>query len=234
MLAIVLAGTVFLFGHNAVADNRLQVGLVLEPTRINDEAYEFFSSDNVAFGSYGIDIRVLALDTKSGIQLLPMVGYRHGFDEGYPSLWNDTMQTSIRMQDLFGGLRVRGWITPWFGLFGQVNGGVSFLNMEGELDSIDQPGMRALYVDKKAKWTIRGMVGADFRISPTYLKSKCIDKFNFGGEIGFGFVKRGQTNFYPTLEGGDDNSIAVGQTHNFGDINLTGWFIHLGLNFYFF
>jgi hypothetical protein len=219
----------------ARADRHLELTLDVTPTAVLDDSFEFFASSRLAMDSYGADVRFEVADVKDALHILPFISYRYARESGYPEFAdNGAMNTDIRVRDLTGGVRLRGWFLPWLGAFGQASAGATFIDMRGELDQLGNEGMKDTYAAKKTKWNLGASFGAEFRISPNYLKRKKIRNFNVGGEIGFGFIKRGRTNFKPSLSGGDEYSIEADRTVNFGDFDLSGITFNLGLTFSFF
>ncbi|MBN2802900.1 MAG: hypothetical protein JXR91_07385, partial [Deltaproteobacteria bacterium] len=84
------------------------------------------------------------------------------------------------------------------------------------------------------RWNAGAGIGLEFRISPERLKRKGMTKFNFGGEIGVGFIKRGTAEFKPKLSGGDEYSIKDINTASFGTFNASGVTMDMGLILSFF
>lgn len=225
--------TVLLMSIAVSAKPHLEVGAMGTSTTVLDDCFEFFASDYMVLGSYGFDLRVEVAEVKERLHLLPFVTYRYGNSYGAPMITDDYMDTSLDVHDLDVGLRVRSWFLPWLGGYVQLYTGLSHIKMKGEIDQYEE-GMHYLYEDSKNKWNLGGTFGVELRFSPALLKKHNITRFNFGGELGVGFVKRGQTNFTPTLDGGDEFSLNDVQTVNFGDIDLSGVVFQFGFNFSFF
>jgi len=166
---------------------------------------------------------------------VPFIGYRFGLDEGDPFHMIDTR---IVTSDFLAGLRVRGWVLSWLGLFAEAHGGLFWVRLNGEVsdDSYlyeEGAGVRDKYQDDEFTWTAGGLAGLEVRISPRWLKSRGVTWFDFGAELGAGYIRRGAVAFKPELSGGDEHSLPVGQTADWGELNMSGWFVQLGLNFTF-
>lgn len=215
--------------HQAYAERHLEVGGYLTTTTVPDDSFAFFSSDTTVLPQFGPDIRFEVADIRDTVHLLPYLAYRYGAANGDPIINSGIMHTGLILHDISAGLRGRIWILSWLGGYAQVFTGVSFINMEGEIDQNGQTGMHNRYVDDAVKWHVGGGLGLELRVSPRQLEKTSLRRLNFGGEIGMGFVKRMQTNFNPTLEGGDDLSLSNVKTTNFGDIDLSGVLFQMGL-----
>lgn len=224
-----LSAMCLLCASPTAAKPHIELGLNITTTTVLDNRYEFFSSDYLVQDTYGFDVRVEVLEIKKILHLLPIISYRYGSSYGSPMLVGDYMDTILESHDLEVGLRMRGWLLPWLGAFAQLHTGVTHLNMSGELSNSDNPGMRTTYECTKNKWNIGGLAGVEFRISPKVLKRANINRFNFGGEIGVGFLKRAKTNFNPELTGGDENSLDSVQTVDFGHIDFSGVVFQTGM-----
>ena len=234
-IAITVAAALLVAAHAAAADVKIELGLGVTPTELQDTTYEAVSSDDLRLIRAGGDIR---LDTGSvgGIHFVPFIGYRFGYDEGYPLY---VLDTRIMANDFLAGLRVRGWLLSWFGLFAEVQGGLLWVRFDAEVSDDggymydDLAGVRDTYHDDEVTWSVGGLLGAEVRISPRWLKQRGITWFDFGAELGAGYLRHGAVAFKPELGGGDEHSLPVGQTADWGEVNLSGWFIQLGVTFTF-
>lgn len=237
-IAIALAATtaIALAAVTAGADVHLEVGLQVTPTELQDPGFEAVSSDDLSLLRAGGDVRLEA-GSVGGVHFLPLIGYRFGIDEGNPYY---VMDTRIVTSDFLAGLRVRGWLLSWLGLFAEAHGGLFWVRLRADVDnSYDDyaydaaSGARNEYLDDQVTWTVGGLGGLEVRISPRWLEQRDITRFDFGAELGAGYIRRGALEFEPELQGGDEHSLAVGQTANWGDLNLSGWFVQVGITFSF-
>jgi len=232
---MIAALALLLFGGAASADVKLELGLQVAPTELQDRGYEAVSSDDLSLLRAGGDIR-LDIGSSAGLRFAPFVGYRFGVDEGDPYY---VLDTRIVASDFLAGLRVRGWMLSWLGLFGEVQGGLLWVRLRAEVDEYGgyaydpATGAREKYEDDEVTWTVGGLAGLEARISPRWLKKRGVTWFDFGAELGAGYLRRGAVAFKPDLVGGDEHSLPVGQTADWGDVNLSGWFVQLGVNFTF-
>jgi len=233
-IAVTAAAALMLAVSAAAADLKLELGLEFTPTNLQDTGYEAVSSDDLSVYRAGGDIR---LDTGSlgGIHLVPFIGYRFGYDEGEPYY---ELDTQIMTSDFLAGLRVRGWVLSWLGLFAEAHGGLFWVRLDGEIidDSYlygETAGARDRYQDDQLTWSAGGLAGVEVRISPRWLESRGVTWFDFGAELGAGYIRRGAVAFKPDLQGGDEHSLPVGQTAEWGEIDMSGWFVQLGLTFTF-
>jgi len=231
-LAIVaVASTV---GARAEARQHLELGLGVTPTMFHDPAYEAFSSSDLAVTRFGGDIRYEVATIAGHVRLVPLIGYRYCWDEGYPF---DTLSTRLVTNDFLAGLRLRGWIGNWFGVFLEGHGGLLWARLRGEVDvgydTYAYEGARDEYADDQLTWTAGGLAGIEFRLSPAMLSRRGVERFSFGAELGAGYIGRGDIEFEPTLEGGDEHSLPVGQASSWGSVDLSGWMIQVGVTFSF-
>jgi hypothetical protein len=221
-LCILAAALVAAASASANSDGvHLELAGGLTPTFVQDPGYEAFSEDDLRAERLGADLRVEVV--KLGyFRLVPFVSYRGAADEGSP---HRIMDTTFAAHDFAAGLRVRTWFRSWIGAFLEVEGGVSYVKMSGELEDVDDsaPGMRADYSDKAATWLVGGLVGVELRLPPAIFKRRNVDWIDFGLEIGGGYLRRGEIDFSPDLGGGDDNSLALADPADWGGLNLSGW-----------
>ncbi|MBN2342296.1 MAG: hypothetical protein JXX29_14670 [Deltaproteobacteria bacterium] len=232
MLTILTAVTIVSISATALAKPHVEISALGTTNTILDDSFEFFAIDTMVHDTWGVDVRVEVLEIKDVLHLLPFVAYRYGASTGYPEWVTGTVQTDLATHDLDVGARMRGWFLPWLGAYAQLFTGISHIQMEADATSdyaYNTIGSRHLYRDDKTKWNLGATVGMELRISPRLLKQHGITRFNFGGEMGVGFMKRMTTNFNPSLEGGDDLSLDRADTVNFGDIDLSGVVFQFGL-----
>lgn len=203
----------------------LEIAAGVAPTFVQDPAYEAFSSDDLRASRVGGDLRVEALTSKI-VRLVPFVGYRFAMDAGSP---HGIMDTTLAAHDFAAGLRLRAWFRSWFGAFLQLEGGLTYLKMEGELLDMEAagPGVRTTYADDETTWLAGGLVGLEFRLPPRLLAKRHVDWLGFGFEIAGGYLRRGDVRFEPTLGGGDEHSLAVSSAPDLGEINLSGWVVQI-------
>lgn len=236
VITLIAAIALVLAAAAAAADVKLEVGLEVTPTELQDTGYEAVSSDDLSLLRAGGDIR-LDTGSVSGVHFVPLVGYRFGIDEGNPYY---VLDTRLVTSDFIAGLRVRGWLLSWLGLFVEAHGGLFWARLRADLDSYydgyaydDSVGVRQRYEDDEFTWTAGGLGGVEVRLSPRWLKQRGVTWFDFGAEIGAGYIRRGTVAFKPVLKGGDEHSLPVGQTADWGDLNMSGWFVQLGVTFTF-
>lgn len=215
----------------ASADAHLELGLDVSPTLVQDPAFEAFSSSDLRSDRFGADLRVEVASFWRNIKLLPVIGYRISLDDGSPY---DQFDTALQTHDLFAGLRFRGWFKPWMAAFLQVTGGACWARMEADISDINGGMGLDEYRARDVTWTVEGLVGLEFRLSPAFLARRGITRFNFGGEIGGGYLRRGEMQIDPELGGGDEHSLPVEQIEPWGDVNLSGWVVQIGLTLSFF
>ena len=213
------------------ADPHLEVGFAASPVIIQDGGFEAFSEDLLRADRFGVDVRVEVATFWKNVHLLPLVGYRFALNEGRVY---DMMDTRLATNDFFAGLRLRGWFQPWLGVFVQATGGVSLLRMGAEIDDVSGVGARSEYEDDAVTWSAEGLLGLELRLSPAMLTRRGVERFNFGGELSFGYVRKGAVGFEPDPTGGDDYSLPVEGTADWGELNTSGWVIQVGLTFSFF
>jgi len=230
-LIAALAAAAICLSSPAQARTHLELGLELSPTMVQDPAFEAFSEDDLRAVSFGFDARVEVASLWRNAKLLPVIGYRVALDEGAPY---GVLDTSLTTHDLFAGLRLRGWLKPALGVFLQVTGGACWIRAEGSLTEYLGDGSRTSYDGDDVTWSVGGLAGLEFRLSPAMLERRGVRRFNFGGEIGGGYLRRGEVEIDPSLGGGDENSLPVGQTESWGALNLSGWVFQIGVTLSFF
>jgi hypothetical protein len=230
---LIVAAALSLAATEAGADVKLEVGLQVTPTELQDVGYEAVSSDDLSLTRAGGDLR-LDLGSVSGVHFVPLIGYRVGVDEGNPYYMLDTRLVT---NDFVAGLRVRGWLLSWLGVFVEAHGGLFWARLGAEVDDdysyYQAAGVRERYEDDEFTWTAGGLGGVEVRISPRWLEKRGVTWFDFGAELGAGYIRRGAVAFRPELVGGDEHSLPVGQTADWGDLDMSGWFVQLGLTFTF-
>jgi len=208
-----------------VDGTHLELSAGITPMFIQDPAYEAFSADDLRAERVGADLRVEV--AKLGyIRFVPFIAYRGARDEGSPY---GVVDTRFAAHDFAGGLRIRTWFRSWIGVFLEVEGGVTYVKADGELDDVDDdaPGMRSEYSDRVATWLVGGLLGLELRLPPAVFKRRNVDWLDFGIEIGGGYLRRGEINLDPELEGGDDNSLALADPADWGGLNLSGWVVQV-------
>jgi hypothetical protein len=218
----------------AAAEPRLELGMAVAPVFISDESWEFFDNDFSPLTQFNLDLRVRAFTIANTVSLLPFVSWRIGGSDGRVFIDASRMKTDIQVNDLFGGLRVKGWFKPWIGAFAQVGLGASFIKMSADIPLTENSYGDYRYEDDKAKFFLSGLMGAELRVSPAVLEKHGVKRFNFGGEFAMGLIKRSGTVFKASATGADDQAIVPDNEINFGSINLTGFALQFGLNLYFF
>lgn len=234
LLALAAAAALATVGGAAAARQHLELGLALTPTMFHDPAYEAFSTSDLAVTRFGGDLRFEVATIAGHVRLVPLIGYRYSWDEGSPY---DTLETRIATNDFLAGLRLRGWIGNWFGVFLEGHAGLLWARVTGDVDvgydTYDYAGARERYRDDVLTWTAGGLAGIEFRLSPAMLNRRGVERFNFGAELGVGYIGRGDLEIEPSLEGGDEHALPVGQTADWGTLDLSGWMIQLGVTFSF-
>ena len=227
--AFIVFAAISMFGMSASADKHLEVGGYLTTTTVLDDSFEFFTTDYMVLDQWGLDIRAEVTEIKETLHLLPFVSYRYTSTNGSPMLTYEPMDTALTMHDLDAGLRGRVWFLPWLGAYTQLYTGLSHVAMRGNISDDGESGMLNEYRDKRTVWNIGAGLGLEVRISPWRLERSNIRRFNFGGELGVGFIKRNEVAFSPTLEGGDDLSLTNVETVDFGNVDLSGVIFQMGL-----
>jgi len=233
--AMVLVSILLLVASRAGAEP-LELGLDLSPTFLQDKNYEAFSSDRLSSLRLGADLRFEVGDV-DGFAFLPMVGYRYASDSG---TMRSMVKNDLTLHDVLVGLRVRKGLQSWLAVFAEVSGGMLYADLDSRIQSqsdyrvTGDMGTRDRYQDHQFTWSACGLAGLEFTLSKKWLESRNVDSFNFGGEIGAGYIRRGDIGFRPGLEGGDENSLHAAEEPSWGDVNLSGWLIQIGLEFRFF
>ncbi len=229
----IVAIVLFIAAQPVLAE-RLEIGVALTPTVLQDTSYEAFSDNNLRNIRVGGDIRSEVVNL-SGFRLVPLIGYRGALDKGEPYF---IVNTELALHDLFAGLRVRKGILSWLLAFVEVNGGVLWAKMHGspyDDDSIGYGdlGARQSYSDLRYTWSVGGLGGVELQLPKSWLRSRGVNKFGFAAEVAAGYVRRGDIEFEPSLESGDENAI-VAETRPWGQVNLSGWMIQVAASFRFF
>jgi hypothetical protein len=228
----------------AASAERLEVALSVAPAWVSDEHYEAFSADNLMSGRFGLDLRTEVANL-SGFKLIPLFNYRFFRDGGFIY---DELDTSLKTHDFALGLRVRKGVLTWMALFAEVTGGVLLASMDASLSYGDDYGgdidyesdyesdVEPLldYEDRALTWSVGALLGAEFTLSRTWLRSRGITRFCFGGEIAGGYIRRGDLSFDPTLESGGDNALGADTVGPWGEVNLSGGVFQIAVDFYFF
>jgi hypothetical protein len=219
LLAAALTATSSAFARTD--GTHLEVAAGVTPTFVQDPAYEAFSKDDLRAERMGGDLR-LEVAKLGHFRLVPYVAYRGAWDDGSPY---GVVDTRFAAHDFAGGLRLRTWFLSWLGAFAQVEGGVTYVRMDGDLNGMDAagPGARTEYSDKAATWLAGGLLGVELRLPPALFKRHGVDWLDFGVELGGGYLRRGEIDLQPSLGGGDDNSLPVEDTADWGKVNLSGW-----------
>ncbi|MFO8070330.1 MAG: hypothetical protein R6V85_00525 [Polyangia bacterium] len=214
----------------AEAREHLELAAALAPIVLQDAGYEAFSEGDLAQPRFGADVRYEAASFARGLRLVPLIAYRVGYDQGEPF---DEIDTRLFVHDFLAGLRLRGWLLPWLGLFVEARGGLLYARVHGEVEDLGGPGVRERYEDDLLTWSAGGLGGIETRISPRWLARRGVRHFGFGAEISAGYLRRGNTEVSPELKGGDDNSLPLAQTAKWGTLNLSGWSIQTAVVFSF-
>jgi len=199
----------------------LEIAGGVAPAFVHDHAYEAFSDDNLRAERFGGDLRV-EVGKLGYFRFVPYVSYRVAVDAGSPY---GVVDTHLGMHDFSGGLRIRTWFRSWIGAFAAVEGGATYVTMGGELysDQDTGPGARTEYSDRAATWLVGGLLGVELRLPPAVFKRHGVDWIDFGLELGGGYLRRGEVDLAPKLEGGDEHSLEVGGSADWGGLNLSGW-----------
>ncbi len=238
-LLLVLAGTVLFFSamvsSQAKADP-LEVSGAVTPSFVQDKSYEAFSSDRLSLVRVGADVRA-GVGQVDGFEFLPLLSYRYGSDEGKVRL---ALDNDLVTHDILLGLRVRKGLLTWLSVFAEVSGGLLLAEIDSRIttsDGVDYTGggsSGSSYHDQENTWTVGGLAGVELHLSKPWLESRGVDGFNFGGEVGIGYTRRGDLSIRPSLEGRDKNAIPLADEPSWGDVNLSCWFIQIGIEFRFF
>lgn len=215
----------------ASATTRLELGLLAEPTVVLDPAFEAFSRKDLLSARLGVDLR-LEHPVGAGFKLVPLIAYRGAYDEGEPY---DAVENELWLHDLLLGLRLRKGLTAWLGAFAELRGGVVFWDLEtavadgwsgGEASATDG-------ADSGTTWAAGALAGLELRISRSWLRSRGVRRFGFGGEVGAGYLWRGAIEPDPSIEPADEHALPVESAAPWGEVDLSGWMIQAGLVFSF-
>ncbi len=229
--SLIVTITLLLAG-SAVNAERLEIGFALTPTFLQDTGYEAFSENNLYMTRIGLDLRSEVANL-GGFKLIPLISYRFAFDSGSPYY---IMDTGLRTNDLAAGLRLRKGIISWLALFVEVTGGMLWAGINGSLNEESKYGeidSERNYKDLQHTWSAGGIGGVEVQLSKAWLRSRGVRRFGFAGELAGGYVRRGDIEFEPTIEGIDDNAIEI-HTNPWGEVNLSGWMIQIAASFRFF
>ena len=220
-----------LASHRAEADEHIELALGVNPTVLQDEAYEAFSGTDLAYTRFGADARFEVVDLGKGIRLVPLIAYRFGYDNG--GLY-DFLDNRIKMHDFLVGLRLRGWFVSWFGVFVEAQGGLFWAQTQMTIESgTTGTASRDRYHDSSLTWCAGGLGGLEFRLSPRWLARRGVRRFGFGVELGAGYLRRGDLEMEPRVAGADEHAIPLAQGPSFGSLNLSGWSVQAAVSFSF-
>jgi hypothetical protein len=218
----------------AASAEKLELAFLGTPTFMHDKNTEAVSSDGLNTWRFGVDLRTELLDPET-FSIAPLVSYRFGADSGYLTPMTDT---EIATHDLLAGVRLRRRLLPWLTLFGEVEAGAQIVRLDADMgvysnygDSIDS---RFTYTDRAATWSAGILVGVETHLSRPRLEAKGNDWFCFGGELAFGYLRHGNLEIDPTLDGGGDTAITTVSAGSWGDLNLSGFVLQAGVSLYFF
>lgn len=200
----------------------LELAAAATPTFVQDPGYEAFSETDLRSERFGADLRVQALAFEN-LRLLPFLSYRGVGDEGSPY---DVMDTRLGAHDFLAGLRLRAWFLSWLGAFVQVEGGFAYERFRAELN--DGWGAHE-YEDDGFTWCAGGLLGVELRLPPKLFEKQGVDWLGFGVEVGGGYLRHGEIDVDPALEGGDENALPVADTAALGSLNLSGWTVQIAL-----
>jgi len=232
IVLIVLFSLLTIGGHASA--ERLEVNFAVTPTMLQDTGYEAFSQDDLNAFRAGMDLRS-EIVSFGGFKLIPVVGYRFATDTGSPY---NIVNTELFCHDFAAGLRLRKGILSWLSVFVEAKGGLFLAKMDASQTEdytvhYSDLGSRKGYKDTQYTWLAEGIAGVELQISKSWLRSRGVHKFGFGGEFGAGYIRRGDISFKPEIEGGIDNAIKA-ETRPWGEVNLSGWLIQVGVAFKFF
>ena len=199
----------------------LEVAAGVTPTFIQDPGYEAFSSSDLRAERAGADLRVQVAEFGT-VALVPLISYRGVSEGGDP---RGVMKTHLGVHDVTAGLRLRAWFQPWLGAFVQAEGGLTYARMRGELT--DTSSARGDYSDDATTWCAGGLLGVELRLPPSLFERQKIEWLDFGLEVAGGYLRRGEIDLEPSLGGGDDNSLPLADTADFGGLNLSGWTVQV-------
>jgi hypothetical protein len=95
-------------------------------------------------------------------------------------------------------------------------------------------GLQNTYDDRQLTWSAGGLLGLETHFSRAWLKSRNVNRFCFGGEIGVGYMAHGDLTFDPALSGGGDNAIPTETLGNWGGVNTSAVTLQFAGSLYFF
>lgn len=222
-------------GLGTASAERLELGVALTPTFIQDEHYEAFSDDDLNAFRIGADVRVVAANF-GGFKLIPFLSYRFAEDGGEPYY---LIETDLKTHDFSAGLRVSKSLTTFMAVYGEVSGGLLLADMKGSLMSryydgyFDSGSSRDEYQDLQWTWMAGGMAGLEFFIPEKWLEKRGVRKFGFGMEIAFGYTASGDIDFEPKLKEKDEYQIDT-RTFPWGSVNMSGFTTQIAATFKFF
>jgi hypothetical protein len=228
-----VAAVIVLSLCDKAAAERLEVGLAITPTVLQDGNYEAFSEADLYALRFGLDLKS-EIASVGGFELVPLISYRIAFDGGEPYR---ILDTNLTTHDFLGGLRVRRDLVSWLAVFVEAVGGLLWAEFEGSISLSGYEGYgigRRDYTDRRLTWQAGGLAGAEVGLSERWLETRGITRFGFSGEIAGGYLRRGDTEFAPELEAGDEFALPVADAPNLGEINLSGWVIQVAASFKFF
>ncbi len=227
-----LSAASILFTRAASAEH-LELALAAGPNFVMDKNYEAFSTGNLVLGTLGADIRT-QVGSASGVEFAPFLSYRYGPDSG--TMYN-ALDTELSTHDFRLGLRVRKDLVSWLAVFAEAYGGVLLGEMNATLSNQLREnaslGLQDTYNARDVTWSAGGQLGLETHFSRAWLKSKHINRFCFGGEIGVGYAAHGDLEFDPTLSGGGDNAIPTETLGTWGSINTSGVSLQIAGSLYF-
>ena len=229
-LYILTAAIVCLYSTQVFA-NALELSLILEPSMLHDDVYEAFSDDNLYHTRLGADLRIKTGEV-DGWEFLPVLSYRFASDSGTPG---NMLNNELFIQDFLAGLRVRKELAFCLAIFIEAKAGLLWADLDSSISEErgyefgDRIGTMRNYSDDAYTWTAGGLVGIETYISKKWLESRGVYNFNFGGELGLGYVRRGDLSFSPKLAGGDEHALPVTEAETWGDVNLSAFVIQLGI-----
>lgn len=208
--------------------NTLELGAFFGPQFLQDARYEAFSDGDLSALAVGADLRTEVADF-GGFKLVPVLGYRVFRDQGSPY----SLNTTFWGHDFAAGLRIRKGLLSWLRVFVEGRGGL-FWGRTLVDSNVYGPVVREDYRDDVMTWTAGGVGGVEFRISPSFLRSRGIDKFNFGGELSAGYLRRGDLKIEPKLESGGDNALDAVDSGSWGLVNPSAAVVQMAFVLHFF
>ncbi len=216
---------------------RLEAGLSLDPSWVHNDRFKEFSDNEAFIFQSGLDLRSEVGDVK-GFKFLPLIGYRYERVSGTVGWFLDT---ELQLHDFFLGLRVRKGLLSWLAVFAEAKGGVLLASLDGWLEpqyggysGWDSLESRDNYTDRAVTWSAGIAAGLEAYISRSWLRSRGIRRFTFGGEMAFGYLRRGDLTIDPLLEPGGEDAIGGETLGGWGELNASVMVLHFALSFYFF